>query len=596
MTAPARAGWVDLEPLRRSLTADDGHPFAPPAWLSEAAADPVRFWRALAPALIAAPAGSSRSTLFERYQLAHELGARHAGGRAPAFVSHDDAGRTRASSYARIVEGARALAGAWRQRGAAAGMCVALVAPPSPELVTGLLAAWHLGAVPAPIPVRGRTYLRDRIAALGPDFVGTSKGYALWLEVPAGQRLATAATGAEPDPGAAHAYAPDEPALRVFSPLGDAPLRPFDVSAERLYLGALRDGALFFGLGAELGLAAPGLCEAHALPALLLACLATGAHYVAIGIEDACRRPEQVCDGRVHVLGVDARLRDAVLAAQPAGPGPARWFRNPAAPHEPDAWGRLAASRPFARARGACYFPSPVAGGAMTWSPWRRSPELNVALPAPGLAWQLVDPARGGAPTDDGTGVLASASPAAPPEALGRPLLGALAGGRTRAPLDAAGNGAAGETLWVATLGAHRDGRRLPAEEIEALAMRSHAAQVWACRLVDHARAGAALVVFARPDRVEPDAPARDSIARALAETIAVELAPDLVPDRIDVFTLAPRAGEGDPLAPTDPLDRDWCHGQHASGRLQGKQVEPVFTAIARLRQALEEREGAGGR
>jgi hypothetical protein len=592
--AAARAGWTDLEPLRRSLLADDGHPWTPPAWLSDAAADPARFWRALAPALAAAPAGSSRSTLFERFQLAHELGARHAAGRATAFVSCDDAGRTRASSYARIVEGARALAGAWRQRGAEGGTCVALVAPPSPELVAGLLAAWHLGAVPAPIPVRGRTYLRDRIAALAPDFVATSKGLALWLEIPAEQRLALAATGAEPDPGPAHAYAPDEAALRVFSPLGDAPLLPFDVAAERLYLGALRDGALFFGLGAELGLAAPGFCEAHALPALLLACLSVGAHYIAVGIEEACRRPERLVDGSVHVLGVDARLRDALLGADPGGRGPARWFRNPAAPHQPAAWARLAASRPFSRARGACYFPSPVAGGAMTWSPWRRSPELNAALPAPGLPWQLVDPGRGGAPTDDGTGVLACADPAAPPEAIGRPLLGALAGGRRHAPDDEADGAQAIEALWVATLGAHRDGRRLPAEEIEALAMRSHA-EVWACRVVEHARSGAALVVFARPDRVEPDVPARDALARAIAETIALELAPDLVPDRIDVFTLAPRHGEGDPLAPDDPLDRDWCHGQHASGRLDGKQAEPVFTAIARLRQAIEEREGVDG-
>ncbi|HKE15788.1 MAG TPA: AMP-binding protein [Kofleriaceae bacterium] len=592
--APARAGWTDLEPLRRSLLAGDGCSFAAPAWLSDAASDPAGFWRALGPALVAAPAGSSRSTLFERYQLAHELGARHASGRAPALVTHDDSVGARASSYARVVETARALAGGWRARGARAGMVVALVAPPSPELVAGLLAAWQLGAVPAPIPVRGRTYLRDRLAALGPDAVASSKGHALWLEVPAEQRLPVAATGNEPDPGAAHAYAPDEAALRVFSPLGDAPLQPFDVSAERLYLGAVRDGALFFGLGAGLGLAAPGACEAHVVPALLFACLATGAHYIAVGIEDACRRPELVLGGQVHVLGVDARLRDAVLAADAGGPGPARWFRNPAAAHEPAAWGRLAASRPFSRARGACYFPSPVAGGAITWSPWRRSPELNVALPAPGLPWQLVDPGRGGAPSTDGTGVLACSDPAAPPEALGRPLLGALAGGARAAGRATAGADAqaAGESLWVATLGAHREGRRLPAEEIEALVMRSHAALVWACRLVDDVRAGAALVVFARPDRVAPDLPARDALARALAGTIEAELAPDLAPDRIDVYTLAPRAAdEPDPL---DPLDRDWCHGQHASGRLQGKQVEPVFTALALLRQALEERDGGG--
>jgi len=590
-TAPARTAWLDLEPLRRDLVTDDAHGFAVPAWLSEGAADPGPFWRALAPALIAAPAGSSRSTPFERYQLAHEMGARHASGRAAAFVGHDEAGGFRASSYARVVEAARALAGAWRARGLDAGMCVALVAPFSPELVVGLLAAWQLGAVPAPIPVWGRTYLLDRLTALAPDFVAASKGRALWLEVAAEQRLTTVATGAEPDPGLAHAYAPDEPALRVFSPLGDAPLAPFDVPAERLYLGALRDGALFFGLGADLGAAAPGFCEAQVQLALLLACLATGAHCVEIDLEDACRRPDQLCDGRVHLLGVHPRLRDAMLAAQTGGAGPARWFRSPAAAHEPDPWRRMAGLRAFARARGACYFPSPVAGGAITWSPWRRSPELNLALPAPGLAWQLIDPGRGGAPSTDGTGVLSCADPDPPPEALGRPLLaayGRVTGGalaRLSGAVDP--SPAAGEAMWVATLGAHRDGQRLPAEEIEALVARSHAAEVWSCALVDDERVGAVLVVFARPERVAPDAPSRDALAIALAETIASELAPGLAPDRIEVFTLAPRAGDD------GVLDRDWCRGQYVSGRLVGKQSEPLFTAIARVREALEEPDGA---
>jgi hypothetical protein len=272
----------------------------------------------------------------------------------------------------------------------------------------------------------------------------------------------------------------------------------------------------------------------------------------------------------VHLLGVDPRLRDAVIAADAGGGGPARWFRSPAAAHEPAVWGRLAAARPFSRARGACYFPSPVAGGAMTWSSWRRSPDLNLALPAPGLAWQLVDPGRGGAPSDDGTGVLECADPAAPPEALGRPFFGRVAG----------------EAMWVATLGAHRDGQRLPAEEIEALVAREHAAEVWACALVDDPRAGAVLLVFARPDRVAPDLPARDALGKAAADTIASELAPHLVPSRVEVFTLAPRSGD-------DGLDRDWCRGQHVSGRLVAKQSEPLFTAIARLRQALEEQAGA---
>jgi hypothetical protein len=613
MTARAkpRPPRVELEPLRRSLVAGDG-PFTAPAWLDDAALDPDAFWRSVAPALGAAISGSSRTTLFERYQLAHDLGARHAVGRAVGFVSHDAAGKLTATSYAGLVEGARALAGAWRSRGVAPGMCVAIVAPLSAELVTALLAAWHLGVVPAPLPVWGRTYVHDRLAAVKADFVATSRPRGLWLDLPAELRLATVATGAEgAAPALAHAYAPDEPALRVFSPLGDAPLAAIDVPAERLYLGALRDAALFFDLGAGHGVAAPGFCEVQFGLSLAITCLAGGAYFFAIGLDEACQRPALVCDGRIAVLGVHPRLRDAIVGGDGSA-GPARWFRSPATAHDPDGWTRLSASRTFARSLGACYCASPVAGGAITWSAWRRSPALNTALPAPGLDWQLLDPGRGGAVAADGNGVLTSKT--VPAEAIGRPLLGPLgvdrrppsagggdpagfaggAGGLPRGPSASAGGGdpagfagGAGvlprgiDRLWVTSIGAHRDGQRLPAIEIEALV--ATRPEVWCAALVDDPRAGAVLVAVARPDRLDAGQPARDALAGELAALIAVELAPHLVPARVEVFTLSPRLGKD------GALDRDWCRGQHLSGRLAAKQREPLFTAIAALRRALSD-------
>ena len=559
--ARSRRPRVELDPLRRSLCAVDGAPFTAPAWLADAAADPDAFWRDVAPALAAEVAGSSRSSLFERYQLAHDLGARHAVDRRPGFIGHDAAGFT-ATSYSRLVASAKALAGAWRARGVALGMSVAIVAPISPELITALLAAWHLGAIPAPLPVWGRTYIADRLRALEPDFIATGRARARWLDAPAELLLPTVATGDDAAPGLAHLYATDEPALRVFSPLGEEPLAPFDVPAERLYLGALRDGALFFGLGAELGLAAPGFCDAQFGLPLLLACLATGGHFVALGLDDACQRPELVTSGRIHAVGVHPRLRDAIVADDPGGSGPVRWFRSPATAHDPDGWSRLAAARPFARSVGACYAASPVAGGAITWSAWRRSPALNTALPAPGLDWQLQDPGRGGAVCFDGNGILTST--AAPAEAIGQPLLGRLAG----------------EQLWVTSIGAHRDGQRLPGSEIEAIA--AARPEVWTSALVDDARAGAVLIVFARPDRIADDQADRDRLAGELAELIDLELGAHLAPPRIEVYTVAPHSGDD------GTLDRAWCRSQHVSGRLAAKQREPLFPRLAAVRLALE--------
>ena len=558
MTVVAKPRPVALDALRASLYGDGE--FVAPAWLADAAADPSAFWRAVGPALVASVAGSSRSSLFERYQLAHDLAARHAG-RMSAVLAHDASAGWVATSYARIVEGARALAGAWLARGAAPGMAVAIVAPMAPELVSALIAAWHLGLVAAPLPVWGRTYLHDRLDALAPDFVATSKGRALWLGIPDELRMPTAALGDAPPPGLAHLYAPDEPALRVFSPLGDAPLAPLDVPAERLYLGALRDGALFFSLGAERAVAAPGSCEVQVGLPLLLSCLATGAPLATLDLAAACVRPALVLDGRIHVLGVHPALRDAILAGDPGGAGPARWFRSAATAHEPTRWAELAQRRPFSRAVGACYVPSPVAGGAITWSAWRRAPSLNTALPAPGLDWTLLDPGRGGAVASDGNGVLTSS--VVPIAAIGQPLLGRLGGG---------------EQLWVTSLGAHRDGQRLPAVELEALV--ASRPEVGCAVLVDDPRDGGVLVVFARPDRL--DAAQADTLGAELLALIALELAPHLLPARIEVYTVMPHVG------PDGAPDRDWCRGQYVSGRLAAKQRVPLFTAIAALRRALD--------
>jgi hypothetical protein len=81
------------------------------------------------------------------------------------------------------------------------------------------------------------------------------------------------------------------------------------------------------------------------------------------------------------------------MATEPGADGPPRWFRSPATVHDPDAWFRLAATRPFARSVGACYFPSPVAGGAIVTT--YASIASAVRAVKLGVGGYLVKPARG---------------------------------------------------------------------------------------------------------------------------------------------------------------------------------------------------------
>jgi hypothetical protein len=545
VTAPA---WpADLDGWRQSLVLT-GEAARPPTWLDAAAADPAAFWRAIAPALVGAAGGGARSSPFERYDLFADLGARHAGGRRAAWAEHDDAAGVRRWSYAALVDDARSLATAWRAAGIAAGDCIAIVAPPSPQRLAALLAAWHVGAVAAPLPAWGPSYLRARLAALAPAAVVAEAGDG--VDLGAAPRLPLRAPPAD-DGRPGHRYAPDEVALRVCSPLGAAPLVPLDVGAERLYLGALRDGALLLGLGPGLAVCAPGASEVRDGLSLLLAALATGGQYVDLGLDAAVGQPALLARIGVDVLGVAPVLRDALVAADGAGARPARWFRSPAAPIDPPAWQRLARALP--RSLAGAYFASPAAGGAVVAAPWRRELRAAEVLPAPGLAWQLLDPGGSGQAAT-GAGVLACAD--LDPGALGRPVL-SLVGG---------------DGMWLTALGAHRDGERLPVDEIAAVVTAGFDA-VWTCGIIDGRDGSAVLVVFVRPD-----AHVGAGLADAIGEVVAAELAPHLVPDRVELFTIAPR------LDKAGGLDRAWCQGQYLSGRLTRKQREALFVAVSRLR------------
>jgi hypothetical protein len=294
--------------------------------------------------------------------------------------------------------------------------------------------------------------------------------------------------------------------------------------------------------------------------ALLLAALVTGGQLVELDLAVAVAQPALLARVGVDVLGVAPALRDALLAADGAGARPARWFRSPTAPIEPLAWSQLARALP--RSLAGVYLASPAAGGAFVAAPWRREPRPAEVVPAPGLAWQLLEPGGSGL-VAAGAGVLVDAD--LPDGAIGAPVLSL---GR-------------GEGMWLTALGAHRDGERLPVDEIAAIVLRD-VQEVWACGVVDDGRdaargTAAVLVVFVRPD-----AGASAGLAAAIGETLARELAPHLVPDRIELFTIAPR------LDRAGGLDRAWCQGQLLGGRLARKQREPLFVELARLRCAAQ--------
>jgi hypothetical protein len=532
-------------------------------WVEDSHRDPASFWRGVGPLLLSGPSGSARSSLFERYNLFHELCARHAERGRLAFAELDPSSGFVDSSYAAVLERAACLAAAWKGQGVAPGAMVAVVASMGEELLTALLAAWRCGATAAPVPALGRTFMVDRLTALAPQFVATSEGRAAWLRLDPATTLPLASDGL-PDRSAPHLWAAAEVALRCFSPLGHETLEVHELTAEALLLGALRDGVLLLGLDDGQAVAAPGFCEVQEKIPLLLATLAAGGTWLELGLDAARADPDGLL-ARNPVLGIHDQLRDALLASRGRL---RRWFRNPAAEPAYDAWEQFTAAPVARQALGMNLFTSTAAAGAVVFSPWRLNPGRNQVLPSPGRPWRLASVSLRKADALGGSGVLACGDDELPPGAIGRPVL---------ARVDA-------EYVWVTCLDAHRRGQRLPAGEICAAVAAAHPA-VWRLALIDYPRgdsgmaSGAALVTFLRPDLPPPQ-------RRDVEDTIAVDLGEQFIPDRTDFFHVPARTRKD------GSLDGDWCRVQYVGGLLPLKEREALFQALGALRFQLEQEEG----
>lgn len=587
-----------LPEWRADLTPGAGGPAARrrPEWLREAYADPAGFWAQAAPELIAEAPGVPRSAVFQWYNLFHELGPRHALGARAAHQDYSPGRGYRAESYAALSTRAHALASAWRARGVVPGAAVCVVLEVSAAYVTCLLAAFCCGATLTVLPPDGPSFVRRALRAVAgaskppaappgasappasPVYVVAGTTARPWVEREPGLELLDWESA--PRQGDAsliepHRYDAAEPAARFFSPLSDQWDTPVALSAEQLYLCALRDGLLVFGLEPGQGLAAPGFCEVQFKPALLLAALASGASWVELSL-DELEDDRALLDGTVAVLGVSAALerRLSEWPSSAAGHWP-RWFKNLAEDPGSRRWPEFERRMKSAGALGMSFFGSSAAGGGLLFSAWVGEPSSAPVYRAPGLPCELSEPNGTGMPALADVGML---SPTELPEGT----KGAFA-----VPASALGqlvivDADAGD-LWVTNLGSHRRGVVLPEAQIEQVLSEALAPAVRAAVLAVLPLAGdggqrVALIVYARPSSF--------ITAAAVKELLLAELGAERVPDQIEVFELNPKLLDAKKSAET--VDRGACRAEYSSGMAWRKSRCPVFQQLAALATEVE--------
>lgn len=597
-----------LEAWRRDLLSTrPGQPR--PTWLRDSHADPSAFWQLAAPELLAAAPGVPRSAVFQWYNLFHELGARHAVGSRAAHQDYSPGRGFRSETYAALAERALALAAAWRERGVVPGSALLLVQNVGAAYVACSLAAFCCGATLSVLPPDGPSFVRrglravaaaaaqaapeeSRSAAAGPS--AAPSGAPAADAEPAGPPLfvaagITARPWVEHEPGVTlldwesapslrgarsiepHRYEAGEAAARLFSPLSADWDTPVELSAEQLYLGALRDGLLLLGLEPGQGIAAPGFCEVQFKPGLLFAALAAGATWVELSL-DELEDGRALFGGAVAVLGVSGPLRRLLMASRPPPAGRVtRWFKNLAEDSAVKAWAGFEALMKERGALGMQWFGNSAAGGSLLFSAWASEPSSASVYRTPGLACELSEPNGTGMPALADVGILSP--PAKPPAGKGvHPLPASALGQLVIVDTESS-------DLWVTNLGSHRRAVVLPEAQIEQVLAERFAGCVRAAVLVVLPLAGesngqrVALVVYARPQSfLSPG---------ELREVLLAELGAERVPDQIEVFELNPKPLDAKKDA--SQVDRAACRAEYLSGMSWRKSRCAVFGQLAAL-------------
>jgi hypothetical protein len=525
------------------------------AWLERSWQEPAAFWKALHSQAERREPGVSKSAPLRHYDFYHDLvGRRLAAG--TTALTWFDGGAWRTWSHAELAQAAEGWAAGWERAGAMPGDIVAILHPPGPRLLSALLAAFRLGLVVAVLPPWGPDFLERRLANLAPRWLAVEPLFLRGLK----DEWRELALPDQPAPAGplprSHVYPGTAPAAYGFDPCSPTPDLPVPVSADSLYLGALRDGVLSLGLRPGQACAAPGWHPLECQPSLMLAVLLSGAGWVEIDPAELEKAPARLLERPIDVLGVTRRVRDLLLKQPLPGPKPWRyWFRQPAESMDLTVWQGFIERLELGECYAGNFLCNAALGGALLFSVRRRGLAHLGVLPAAGACWQLGVLTAPDLPSIGGVGRLASGQ------------RGEKGVEWTATPYVLGPN--RGEWFSLGVYPRGRAGRTYPREEVLAvLAGQPYAALVEVPLVGSENDALQVLLLFGG---TVPEADWRAHIAKRLGA--------DFLPDRIERLALLPRL---DAEGRADPA---WCQDHYLTGELYRRERSPVYRCLNELKR-----------
>lgn len=385
---------LDLASIEGDLTRAPHEAAGLMKWLTHSYEEPQTFWPLLMEACSRLTAPPLKSRAFARYDFFHDIVARHQKSPSPAFRWYDRLKGWKAMSYEELGNMAAEMAARWTRLGAAPGQKLCILSPLSQQSVTAFVAAMKIGLVVSLLPAGGKSFLHKRIEALAPDCIWTEELYTQMI--PDFRHLVLPETmpsgEGEPD-SRSHAYGSGEPFAFCFDPCTEEPHVPKVLNSDAAYLCAVRDGLIALGLKPGMAFASPVHDPLQAQPALLLACLLTGATYVHMSLEDVERNPELLAQHPLRALGVSVPVRE-ILLQRPFDASKAwqSWFRDPGESQDLSMWTDFVQALSLKQVPAGNQRWNSSLGGCLLFSIKRTGhPHLQV-LPSAGVRWRLSDP------------------------------------------------------------------------------------------------------------------------------------------------------------------------------------------------------------
>jgi AMP-binding enzyme len=508
-----------------------------------------------------------RSRLDTAYDLYNDCVVAHLGAGKAAFLAGGPQGTLEEVSYDTLNDRCTMLSAAWRRAGVEPGASVVVALPLGVDHVVALLTALRMGLVVTTLTPYGPSFVRTRLAALEPDRIVATEHLCNLLGLPADRTLPATAKREIGVPSA-HAYAPKEVALRLFSPFSAPDDDPIEVTAAGLHESIVRDGIVVLGLDPTDVVAAPGFDAMQVQPHLLLSVLAAGACYADLSLKELERDPKLLERAKVTVLGIGRALREQILARglDPLKASVRTWFRDLTEVveiHRWDEFGRLVAG---SKLTGFNVVMNAATGGTELWSP-RSTSSLTLlrVWPIPARSWQLSEVAAGALPMLNESGIYTvvvkkKPMPGLPELLLARQGEGFLFAGCVALPGPRAQVFPGAEVAAVAA--------QIPAVR--------HAAVVLAPgQWMNDVRV--VLLVFVDDARGPDGRIALPVGVPELKSRIAREMGERFMPERIEILPLRPRfTKEGE-------IDHAWCRSQYLSGTLTQKARSEMFILLSRL-------------